>query len=91
MQMSNEACYLVIKFKGDEINWIHPIQLNGRIIDEMYVDGAQVERVVRCADCKHYRGVMTVEGSMHTCSGVMRFVNVNPDDFCAWGAVEDGE
>ena len=46
--MSNDTCYLVIKFVGDENNWIHPISLNGRVIEAMYVDGELYERVRVC-------------------------------------------
>ena len=48
--MSNDTCYLVIKFVGDENNWIHPISLNGRVIEAMYVDGVQVEPIRECDD-----------------------------------------
>ena len=50
--MSNEACYVVIKFKGDETNWIHPIQLNGRVIEALYVDGERHVPIHECEFCK---------------------------------------
>ena len=53
--MSNDTCYLVIKFVGDENNWIHPISLNGRVIEAMYVDGVQVEPIREC-DLEHVKG-----------------------------------
>lgn len=52
------------------------------------------EEVVRCRDCKHWRETPMADGSKgHRRSGVMTFVEPDPDGFCSWGErrKEDGQ
>lgn len=44
------------------------------------------EEIVRCRDCAHFRETRMYDGSTgRRCSGVMAFIEPNPDGFCAWG------
>lgn len=44
-----------------------------------------LEEVIRCRDCKHFREVPYHDGSINAkCSGVFTFIEPNPDGFCAW-------
>lgn len=46
--------------------------------------------VVRCRDCAHFRETRMYDGSTgRRCSGVMAFIEPNPDGFCAWGERHD--
>ena len=52
-------------------------------------DGAELEPVVRCKDCKHYTEKKTVAYNGHFCERIVEFVQ--PCDFCSYGERKDNE
>lgn len=43
-----DVCRLRIEFDGEEIPWMYPLALNGRVIQGVYVDNERYERVMEC-------------------------------------------
>lgn len=44
-----------------------------------------LEEVIRCRDCRHFREIPYHDGSIKAkCSGVFAFIEPNQDGFCAW-------
>ena len=43
-----DVARLRIEFEGEEIPWMYPLALNGRVIQGVYVDGKRYERVREC-------------------------------------------
>ena len=43
-----DVARLRIEFQGEEIPWMYPLALNGRVMKGVYVDGERYERVREC-------------------------------------------
>lgn len=55
----------------------------GREITKVVCDGTELDEIVRCRDCKHYRAWM--QGAKLECWANGEPFSVEPDGFCAWG------
>lgn len=48
-----------------------------------------LERIVRCRDCKHYEYMGITQGWINVCTRGGHMMLVTSDGFCAWGEPKD--
>ena len=52
-------------------------------------ESIDVDAIVRCKDCVHYRLENQQQEQPSRCTGVFVFVQPDPNGFCAWGKEQD--
>lgn len=63
-----DVARLRIEFEGEEIPWMYPLALNGRVMKGVYVDGERYERVRECFPSENGECLSGTDCPAWTCS-----------------------